>query len=382
MQHPARVDVRDRASAGADARDVETVQGDPVAGNPPVRRDRGFALDDERHVGARPAHVEGDEVAVREDPARVASRRHPAGRPGEDTAGGEAYRVGHRRETAVRLHDQHRPRVARPGQVLDQALQIALERGTDIGVDDGRADPLELLDLGEYVARERDVRSGQVAGERLGGDALVLRGAPGVQVAHGHRLDPLAREDANGRAQGAAREWCRHAAVGADALAHRQAQVARHQRDRRRLAQRVAVVLEPLAHLQDIAVPLGGEQAELRALALQQRIGRDRGPVDDAPGRAEERAPIDAEGVGEQLQPVEHADGLVPRRRGGFRGRDPPLVVDGDKIGERAADVDTDPVSGFSPAHCRIPAVFLARISHQLTAADADLTVFAALNAA
>ena len=45
-------------------------------------------------------------------------------------------------------------------------------------------------------------------------------------------------------------------------------------------------------------------------------------------------------------QPVEYPDGLVPWRGGGFRDRDPPAVVDGDEIGERAADVHTDAVSG------------------------------------
>ena len=129
VQHAARVDVGDGAAAGADARDVEAVKGDPVARDPAVRGDRGLALHDERHVGARAAHVEGDEVAVREDPARVARRRHPAGRPGEDATGGEADRIGDRRETAVRLHDQHRPRVPGPGQPLDQACQVALQRG-------------------------------------------------------------------------------------------------------------------------------------------------------------------------------------------------------------------------------------------------------------
>ena len=83
-------------------------------------------------------------------------------------------------------------------------------------------------------------------------------------------------------------------AVGTDAFAHRQTQVTRDQRIGCRLSERVAVVLEPLAHFEDIPVPLGGEQAELRALALQQRIGRDGGAVNDALGRAEERGPVDA----------------------------------------------------------------------------------------
>ena len=175
VQHAARVDMGDGAAARADARDVQTVQGDPMSGDAPVGGNGRLALHDERHVGARAAHVEGDEVAVLENPARVARRRDPAGRSGEDSAGGEPNRVGHGREPAVRLHDEHRPGIARPGQSLGQAFEIALERGSHVRVDHRRADPLEFLDLGEYLGGEGHVRAGQSAGERLGGDALVVR---------------------------------------------------------------------------------------------------------------------------------------------------------------------------------------------------------------
>ena len=354
MQYAARVDVGDRAATGANACDVQTVQGDPMAGDPPVGGDRSLTLDDERHVGARAAHVEGDEIAVFEDPARVACRRHPAGRPRQDSTGGEPDRVGHSRESAVRLHDQDRPGVARLGQALGEALEVALQHRADVRVDHGRADPLELLDLGEHLGGERHVHPGQGADERLGGDALVLRRAVGVQIAHRHRLDLLGGEGANGRAQRGTPERRRHDAVSPDALAHRQAQMARHQRIRRGLAKRVAVVLESLAHLQDVAMPLGGEQAEPRALALEQRIGRDRGSVDDTIGGAKKRSPLNAERAGKQLQSGEHADRLIPRCRGGLGDRNTAVVVDGDEIGERAAHVDADAIPGRRFSHIRM----------------------------
>ena len=353
VQHAARVDAGDGAAPGADAGDVEAVQGDPVAGDPPIGGDRGLALHDERQVGAGAAHVEGDEVAVIEDPARMACRRHPAGRSREHPAGGEPDRIGHGRESAMRLHDQHRPGVAGLGQALGEAVEIAFQHGADVGVDHGGADPFVLLDLREHLGGEGHVRAGQGAGERRGGTPLVLRRAVGVQVAHRHRLDLFGREGAKGRAQRCASQRRRLAAVGPDAFAHRKTQMARNQRIRRRLAKRVAVVLEPFAHLQDVAMPLGGEEADPGALAFQQRIGRDRGSVDDAIRRAEERGPVDAERRGEQIQSFEHPDRLVPRRRSGFRHRDPPAAVDGDEIGERAADIHTDPVPGpgFLPIH-------------------------------
>ena len=163
VQYAARVDVGDRAATGANACDVQTVQGDPIAGDPPVGGDRSLTLDDERHVGARAAHVEGDEIAVFEDPARVACRRHPAGRPRQDSTGGEPDRVGHSRESAVRLHDQDRPGVARLGQVLGEALEVALQHRADVRVDHGRADPLELLRSGGTPRRRatRTSRAGR-----------------------------------------------------------------------------------------------------------------------------------------------------------------------------------------------------------------------------
>ena len=73
-----------------------------------------------------------------------------------------------------------------------------------------------------------------------------------------------------------------HRAVRAQAFAHAEPQLARHQRLGRRRAQVVAVVLQPLAHLDDVAMAFGGEQRDLGALAFEQRIGRDRRAVHDA----------------------------------------------------------------------------------------------------
>ena len=100
-------------------------------------------------------------------------------------------------------------------------------------------------------------------------------------------------------------------------------------------------------------MPLGGEQAELRALALEQRVGRDRGAVDDALSGAKKRSPVNAERAGKQLQSSEHADRLIPRCRSGLGNHGATVVVDGNEIGERAAHVDADPVAG----HCAPPDV-------------------------
>ena len=97
-------------------------------------------------------------------------------------------------------------------------------------------------------------------------------------------------------------------AVGANALADAETELARHQRLGRRLAQVVAVVLQALAHLEHVAMALGREQADPRPLALEQRVGRDRRAVDDPLGPAEHGATLEAERRGQPLQPRHHAD--------------------------------------------------------------------------
>ena len=72
-----------------------------------------------------------------------------------------------------------------------------------------------------------------------------------------------------------------HVPLSVDALADRQAQPARHQR--RRQVDVDVVLLEPVfvADLDHVAKAFGGQQRGLGALALDQRVGRKRGAVDD-----------------------------------------------------------------------------------------------------
>ena len=288
-----------------------------------------------------------------ENAACVARRGHAAGRTREDAARGEPDRVSDRRKTAVRLHDENRSGIARLRQTLFEAPEIALEDRSDIGIDHRRADPLEFLDLRKHLRREADICRRHVPGERLRRDTLVLRRAIGVQEAHGNRLDLRVGEGADGRVQRATVNRRPDATVGPDSLAHRQAQMAGYERLGSRLAQCIPVVLEPFPYLQHVTVPLGGEQADLRSLALEQRIGRDRGSVDDAIGGCEQRGTLDTQRVGKQLQPGEHAHRLVFGCGGGLRGGDSTAVVDGNEVGERSAHVHTDSVSAWGFTHVR-----------------------------
>ena len=148
--------------------------------------------------------------------------------------------------------------------------------------------------------------------QRLGGLPLVPAVAPGVQVADRDRPRPR---------RAPARRSPRRASARSSGVSMRPSarmrsrtprrRCARHQRLGRRLAQVVAVVLQPLAHLQHVAMALGGQQADPRALALEQRVGRDRRAVDDALGlgRAARAARCRARPPGAPARPSRPIDG-------------------------------------------------------------------------
>ena len=125
VQDAAGVHPGDRAAARAERDDVEARQRHLLARDRPVRREVRLAVLEERDVGAGPAHVEGDQVALAEEPRAVAAPRHAARRARQHRAGGEPHGVGDRRHAAVRLHDQHRPGVARLDEPLGQAREVA-----------------------------------------------------------------------------------------------------------------------------------------------------------------------------------------------------------------------------------------------------------------
>ena len=177
-------------------------------------------------------------------------------------------------------------------------------------------------------------------------------------------------------AQRAAIERDLDAAVRADALAHAEPALARHQLRRRRLAQIVAVVLEPFAHLDDVAMALGGQQADLGALVLEQRVGRHRGAVDDALGVGQHRRAVETQRLRQPIEAVHDAERLVARSRGRLGQRDASLRVDGHQIGEGAADVDADAEHASAPlgrdeAERAVPIALLGRAQFGIAPAAA-----------
>ena len=93
-----------------------------------------------------------------------------------------------------------------------------------------------------------------------------------------------------------------------------------------------------------VAVALGGEEPDRRDVAGDQRVERRRRAVGDVVGLGQHLRQRLAELLGQQLQDVEHAAGVVRRGRGRLRGDDGPRVVVEDGVGERAPDVHADDI--------------------------------------
>jgi hypothetical protein len=64
--------------------------------------------------------------------------------------------------------------------------------------------------------------------------------------------------------------------------------------------------------------------------------------VHDRVGPREQRRHVDAELGGQELEPVDQAFGRVGRCRSALGDGERAVLVDGDQVGEGAADVDAD----------------------------------------
>ena len=157
----------------------------------------------------------------------------------------------------MRLNDQDRPRIARLHQALRQLVQIGGQFRADIGVYHGGGNAVELFYLRKHIRGEGDVsiRHCRLNGVRRGTFMHIV--APGMQVTHGDGFHAGSFQIGDSRVQGTLVQRCFHPPVRAHALPHTKTQGTRHQLHRRRHAQIIAVVLQPLAHFNDVAMAFG-----------------------------------------------------------------------------------------------------------------------------
>ena len=289
------VDSRNRAAARADLHHLDDGDADrqPAAFHEPVHaaefetaRDLGFEIVDKADLGGGAAHVE------RQCAVRAAALGHGAR---EDGAAGRArfdephrLRRAHRQraQRAAGSHEIHGTDYAHRLQARLQPVQITGHHRLHICIGAGGGDAFVLADFRTHVRRQRDPQVRQRAFEYFL-HALFMRGIrEALQKRDGNAFDAVLFQCRHQGFDGSFVERQQDATFGVYALRHRQAQMARHQR--RRLVQKNIILREAVlpADFHEIAETFGSDERGLRALALDQRVGRQRGAEDEDVQRA------------------------------------------------------------------------------------------------
>ena len=167
-----------------------------------------------------------------------------------------------------------------------------------------------------------------------------------VNEADADALDPEPCEVAGHRLDRRLVQGHQHPTVHVDPLGHRQPALARHQRGRLLEHDVVLVVAALVADVEHVAEALGGHERGERALALDDRVGRERGAVDEQPHCAGVRARAHEHVV----HPGEHR--LVRGARCGedLGGGESIAMLEHD-VGEGAADIHSNSEFALGARH-------------------------------
>ncbi len=195
----------------------------------------------------------------------------------------QPHRIAQRRlhggDAARRHHQQQGTRDAFLLQVGLELAEIARHARQHVGVGDGGRGALVLADLRTDLAGERDRHARQLLGQDRAGAPLMRFGGEAVQEADGDGLDFAAAQLGRDVAHRLLVERQQHGAVGRHPLGYAEAQIARHQRIGPLHVDVVLLEAVLPGHLERVAEALGGEQRGAGALALDQRVGGERGAV-------------------------------------------------------------------------------------------------------
>ena len=299
----------------------------------------------EGHVGARPTHVERDDVldaGVRRDPDRAGD---PAHRPGEERPRAALRGRGEGHRAAVGAHDVDRGRDVAFEQSLLEHREIGAHHRREVGVQDRRRGALELAALRCELGGCADRGLGQAARELPCHGLFVRVVDVAVDERYRDRLHALCAQRRGQRVEVDAVQRPNHRAVRGDALRDFQPAVPGDEWGGPLPlgVEQPSHQAPPLADLEQIAEALGGHQAGRRALALQQRVGGDGRPVHERPDRRR----LDPE-RGER---VEHAPPLLARQRRHLGRMHHPTGAVGDEVRERTPHVHADSIRGFRIVH-------------------------------
>ena len=336
------VDVRDRAAAGADLDELDDRHQErqpaaaleaPHARHLELARDLRLAVVDEADLGGGAAHVEGEHAGGAGGARVVRGGRGAAGRSGLHQPDRDLARRLDGAGAAAREHQQELAGEALGAQLLAQRAEVALHHAEDVGVGDRGGGALVLADLARDHGRQRHAQPGRALPQPSRHRLLVGGIAVGVEQRDGDGLDarrPQALDDGVHLGRGERRAL---AAVGQHPRAEAQAQAGRHQRLRLLEGEVVGVVAGLAPDLEGVLVAGGGDEPGRRALALDERVGDERGAVDDVAHLARAHA---RPGQG-TARPVHH------RGRGVLGGREDLLHDGGRAAGVEEHDVGEGP---------------------------------------
>jgi hypothetical protein len=219
---------------------------------------------------------------------------------------------------------------------IDQSAQVRVHDRREIRVDRRRAHPLVLADLGQQFVRRRHQNPGQrLAGQ--GGQCDLVRGIDvGVDQADGQRVEALVGQAGQHSLGLGLVQLSADRPVGVDALVDLDPEPPRHQGRRPPPGEVVHRRARFAPDVQLVTESARGHDRDATALALQQRVGRDRRAVEQRvePGRATGRQHVADQPVDRGPQDLRRRENLVDQDRA--------VAVDGDHVGEGPADVEGD----------------------------------------
>ncbi len=205
----------------------------------------------------------------------------PARGPGFDQPDGEADGGLGGRDAPARGHQQQGTVKARTYQLVLELRKIPADQRLKIRIRAGGGEALVFAHFRRDLAgqRHRDLR--QPPGNCLAHPPLVIRIGEAVQESDRHRLDAACGECLDRASDARVIEREEHFAVRIDPLADRQAQPSGHERRRQIHVEIVLFEAVFVADFDHVTEAFGREKGSSGALALDQRVGGKRGPMND-----------------------------------------------------------------------------------------------------
>ncbi len=226
--------------------------------------------------------------------------------------------------TAVRAHDGH----ALGAGFVGQATEVSVHDRRDVSIHDRRGGALVLAEFRDQMARDRDRQPGRLDGacDRL----FMVRVRIRVQQRYRDSVSPAREDTTRELAQLGVVERIDQLTSWAEATGDAQSVVPVDERRKSVTYQRVQLRTILTADLDDVFETPVRDEHHLSPPAFEQRVGRDRGSMEEREGVVRRKDACDA---------VENGLSGIIRRRRYFERLDPTLTEQ-HQVGECAAGVD------------------------------------------